>query len=147
MRGDLVRVVVTLLVVCATAAAPAEKQVFSGDLHLHTSLSFDAWATNTRAVPEDAYRFARGEAIPYKGGKTIQLEAPLDFLAVTDHAEYLDVLPRTANPDSPVGNTVDESQATYEAKREGTPLPEEIPGSIQEQAWRSASWYTPAVKE
>ena len=72
----------------APAADPGERQVFFGDLHLHTSLSLDAAASRTETLPEDAYRYARGEPIAYLG-RTIQRRAPLDFLAVTDHAEYL----------------------------------------------------------
>lgn len=67
---------------------PGERQVYFGDLHLHTSYSLDAAASRTETVPEDAYRYAMGEPITYLG-RTIQRRAPLDFLAVTDHAEYL----------------------------------------------------------
>ena len=35
-----------------------------GDLHIHTSYSFDAAANSTGATPEDAHRYARGESIP-----------------------------------------------------------------------------------
>ena len=36
---------------------------------------------------EDAYRFARGEALRSDGGERMQLSRPLDFVAITDHAE------------------------------------------------------------
>tara|TARA_A100001391_G_C5082912_1_gene280356 strand:+ start:655 stop:2532 length:1878 start_codon:yes stop_codon:yes gene_type:complete len=72
----------------APAGDPGDRQVFFGDLHLHTSLSLDAAASRTETLPEDAYRYAMGEPIHYLG-RTIQRRAPLDFLAVTDHAEYL----------------------------------------------------------
>ncbi len=68
--------------------ANGDRNVYFGDLHLHTSYSLDAAASRTQTVPEDAYRYAMGEPITYLG-KTIQRRAPLDFLAVTDHAEYL----------------------------------------------------------
>jgi hypothetical protein len=70
------------------AIEPAGRQVFFGDLHLHTSYSLDAAAAKTETVPDDAYRFAMGEPVSYLGRK-VQRRAPLDFLAVTDHAEYL----------------------------------------------------------
>jgi hypothetical protein len=38
-------------------------------------------------------------------GKMEQRKAPLDFLAVTDHAEYLGALPLTADPNSPLSKT------------------------------------------
>ncbi len=66
-----------------------------GDLHVHTSFSFDAAAISIGATPEDANRFARGEAIdfwPLEGGEPvgeIRIDRPLDFLAVTDHGEFL----------------------------------------------------------
>ena len=38
------------------------KNVYFGDTHLHTSLSFDAFGDgNTSKSPEEAYRFAKGE--------------------------------------------------------------------------------------
>jgi hypothetical protein len=69
-------------------AEPGDRQVFFGDLHLHTSLSLDAAASKTNTTPDDAYAFAAGEPVDYLG-KVHQRRAPLDFLAVTDHAEYL----------------------------------------------------------
>lgn len=67
-----------------------------GDLHVHTSFSFDAAAMYTRATPDDAHRYAKGEPIPYwpldENGQptgTAQIDRPLDFLAVTDHGEFL----------------------------------------------------------
>ena len=35
--------------------------VYWGDTHLHTTLSFDAGAYGNRLGPEDAYQFARGD--------------------------------------------------------------------------------------
>jgi hypothetical protein len=70
----------------------AERQLYFGDLHVHTGWSFDAFEHGVRTGPADAYRFARGEAIPHAAGGTIELSGPpLDFIAVTDHAEYLGV--------------------------------------------------------
>ncbi len=65
-----------------------------GDLHVHTSLSFDSYISSQRNDPSAAYRFARGEAITLSdpdAGQTVvtQLRRPLDFTAVTDHAEFL----------------------------------------------------------
>ena len=78
---------------CADYAAA--RNVYFGDLHVHSSLSMDAFVFGTRISPEDAYRFARGESIEIaavlsRGDRLAgRLARPLDFAAVTDHAEYL----------------------------------------------------------
>jgi len=83
------------------AAAPNPlRNAYFGDLHLHTSYSMDAFAFGTRTTPEDSFKFAMGEPVEYFG-KTWKRAAPLDFLAVTDHAEYLGVIRETINPDGP----------------------------------------------
>jgi hypothetical protein len=72
------------------------RNLYWGDLHVHTAMSFDAWLHDVRTDPDDAYAFARGEALSLppldgdgNGTQTIQLAQALDFAAVTDHAEYL----------------------------------------------------------
>lgn len=69
---------------------------YFGELHVHTGLSADAYAFGSLSKPDDAYRFARGETIglpPYdgegNGTRPVSIDRPLDFTAVTDHAEYL----------------------------------------------------------
>ncbi len=73
----------------------ASRNAYFGDLHIHTAYSYDARPLGTRTTPADAYRFARGEAIPIppyaEDGSALmtqQLERPLDFAAVTDHSEF-----------------------------------------------------------
>jgi hypothetical protein len=39
------------------------KNVYFGEQHLHTADSPDAFAMVTRNTPDDAYRFAKGEAV------------------------------------------------------------------------------------
>ena len=68
------------------------KRAMWGDLHIHTALSADAFPDGTRTYPEEVYDFARGAEIPIptpkgKQQRTLQLKRPLDFAAVTDHAE------------------------------------------------------------
>lgn len=65
--------------------------LYWGDIHVHTAYSLDAYGFGTMATPADAYRFARGEPFTL-GGETLRLSRPLDFVAVTDHAEWLDML-------------------------------------------------------
>lgn len=88
------------------------KDAYFGDLHVHTQNSFDAFIFNVRTTPEDAYRFARGEAIQHGGGFNIQLAEPLDFLAVTDHGEYLGIVPAMADPSNPLSQTAT-AQASF----------------------------------
>jgi hypothetical protein len=86
-----------------SATAPADRRALFGDLHVHTRYSFDAYVFGTREGPDGAYRFAKGEAITHPAGFEMQLAKPLDFLAVTDHASYLGMLPAMDDPDSAVG--------------------------------------------
>jgi hypothetical protein len=76
-----------------TAGAEEElPQLFWGDLHLHTSNSLDANLFNNFTLgPDVAYRFAKGEAVRMPNGRRAKLDRPLDFLMVSDHAEYLGV--------------------------------------------------------
>jgi hypothetical protein len=74
---------------------PLRKPHF-GDMHVHTVWSFDANTQDTRNKPIDAYKFAMGNRMgiqPYdendKPTRTIQLDRPLDFTAVTDHSEFM----------------------------------------------------------
>ena len=64
-------------------------QVLFGDTHFHTNLSFDAGLVGTTLDVDVAYRFARGEKVISNSGQPVQLIRPLDFLVITDHAEFL----------------------------------------------------------
>ena len=66
-----------------------ERNAYFGDLHVHTTYSFDGYAFGTLATPRDAYRFAKGEPIKNPAGFNMQLTKPMDFYAVTDHAVFL----------------------------------------------------------
>lgn len=79
---------------------------YFGDLHVHTVYSLDANTQGTTITPHDSYRFAQGERIgiqPYDAdGKPLryaQLARPLDFTAVTDHAELFGEVEICTNPD------------------------------------------------
>jgi len=76
------------------------RKAYFGDLHVHTMYSFDAFIFGTTASPDDAYEFAKGGAITHPGGFDMQLDVPLDFYAVTDHAFYLGVVRAMADPSS-----------------------------------------------
>jgi hypothetical protein len=88
------------------------RNVYFGDLHVHTRYSFDAYLWDTRTSPMQAYRFARGEplALPPldangNGTRVVRLGRPLDFAAVTDHAEFLGEVESCSLPGSPSYDT------------------------------------------
>lgn len=77
-----------------TAGFSETRNAYFGDLHIHTRNSFDAYIFNVRKTPDDAYRFAKGETVAHPSGFDMTIAGgPLDFYAVTDHAEYLGILP------------------------------------------------------
>jgi hypothetical protein len=82
------------------ALANPDRNAYFGDLHVHTTYSFDAYAFGTLATPYDAYRFATGEAIKHPAGYAMQLREPLDFYAVTDHAMFMGVAAVAADTSS-----------------------------------------------
>ena len=76
---------------------------YFGAVHVHTSYSFDAYTNGTLTSPAHAYQWAQGKAIPGGGGgPDLQLKQPLDFYAVSDHAEWLGVFKLMEDPDSPL---------------------------------------------
>ena len=78
------------------------KEAYFGNLHVHTSWSFDGYTNGSVTTPDDAYRWAKGEAIPGGGGGgNLQIKVPLDWYAVSDHAEYMGVFKNMENPESP----------------------------------------------
>ena len=95
------------------AVPPAARRPYFGELHLHTTLSFDAWTFGTKISPDQAYRFARGETVMVPAAQirkeqsiatTTDVPArrawPLDFTAVTDHSEYLGAVAQLDVPGS-----------------------------------------------
>ncbi len=76
------------------------RNAYFGETHLHTTYSLDAYMGMSRNGPDEAYRFAKGEPMPVPGG-TARISAPLDFAAVTDHAEFLSDMYIATHPDNP----------------------------------------------
>src|SRR5688572_13894740 len=83
-----------------------QREAYYGDLHLHTSYSFDAYLlAGTRVDPDGAYRFARGEPRIFLDEEVRRTSPPLDFMAVTDHAEVMGVLNTLEDPNSPLSRS------------------------------------------
>ena len=74
-------------------------QVLFGDTHFHTNLSFDAGLVGTSLDVDAGYRFARGEQVISNSGQPVQLIRPLDFLVITDHAEFIGLAPMIQRSD------------------------------------------------
>jgi len=96
----------------ACAAHNPLRNLYFGDLHVHTALSFDAQAFDVQTTPAEAYDFAKGAPVALppldingEGTQVIQLERPLDFAAVTDHSEYLGEVEECTTPGSPNYNS------------------------------------------
>lgn len=83
-----------LAVTLASFSQAEDRQLLWGDTHLHTTYSSDAFANNNlTATPDMAYRFAKGAPVVHGwDGRRVQLETPLDFLVVSDHAELMGVI-------------------------------------------------------
>jgi len=102
--------IVTLLAVTVKAQQPEgvpanpAKNAYFGELHLHTAYSLDSYIFGNPNSPDAAYKFAQGEPVTLYGGETKQLRHPLDFVAITDHAEFLGELALCTNPGSAVYN-------------------------------------------
>ncbi|MBW2271145.1 MAG: DUF3604 domain-containing protein [Deltaproteobacteria bacterium] len=71
-------------------------EAFWGDTHLHTALSMDAGAFGARLMPNDAYRFAKGNELISSTGLPVRLSRPLDFLVVADHSDNMGFFPLLA---------------------------------------------------
>lgn len=97
---------------------PQGRRAYFGELHLHTTMSFDAWAFGTRVTPDQAYKFARGQTVMVPASQVAQEQGlspnadvparrawPLDFTAVTDHAEYLGAMNELDKPNSDFSRT------------------------------------------
>jgi hypothetical protein len=135
----------------------AETHLYWGDVHLHSNFSLDAYSTaNTSVTPDLAYRFARGLPIRQPGlDRKIQIRRPLDFLAVTDHAEFLGLQVMLDNRDplltsTPWGQKILAAhldpgsggvmRATGGALSPDTPERREMLSQIFSDKVRSASW-------
>ena len=106
-----------------------DRNAYFGDLHVHTTLSFDASAFGTTASPADAYRYAQGEAIKHPGGFEVQLAQPLDFYAVTDHAILLGLINEAADTST--------SFSQYELAKPYHNINESVDGGLLDLAKRN----------
>jgi hypothetical protein len=64
-------------------------RVFWGETHLHTSFSPDAGLVGDHLDPDAALRLVRGEQIQSSTRQPVRLEAPYDWVVISDHSEYM----------------------------------------------------------
>ncbi len=78
-----------------------------GETHVHTRLSLDAFWFNSLAGTQEAYQFAKGGTVGVAcedrnvACETRQLDQPLDFAAISDHAEFLGLFDEQCRRDDP----------------------------------------------
>lgn len=91
--------------------ASSQRNPYFGDLHVHTTYSVDAFTQGVETTPEQAYRFARGETIglhPFDTNgqptRLTQIDRPLDFAMVSDHAEFFGEYTICTDPGNPLYN-------------------------------------------
>lgn len=76
---------------CGPRSRRSGKSVKAGllrETHIHTAFSLDAYIGGARLTPFNAYRFAKGEDVSLNN-KIHNIVKPLDFAAVTGHAEFI----------------------------------------------------------
>ena len=76
-------------------------RVLWGVAHVHTGYSFDAGMLGVTLTPDDLFRVARGGEVVMNNGQRFKQDRPLDWLSITDHAEYLGISDqiRAGSPD------------------------------------------------
>ena len=83
-----------------TITSNPNKNVYFGDLHVHTKYSFDAYVFGVTGTPDDAYMYAKGASVKHPLGYDLQLREPLDFYAVTDHGFFMGMINNYADTSS-----------------------------------------------
>ena len=141
-----------------------DRTALFGELHVHSSNSYDSAFQYSGLDPKFAYKFGRGEAVPFGSG-TVRINQPLDFMAVTDHAMYLGVIPalrsadhvaselpfakRISNPDKPI-SFAEFSQALFPKPGSERQIPLDLMNTTVNDVWASypelaEKYYEPGV--
>ena len=120
-------------------AEPPVRNVYFGDLHVHTKYSADAYRFGARTGPDAAYAYAKGAPLRHPAGQTIRMRgAPLDFMAVTDHAEYMGNVAAIDDPVKPMSDSelADAYSVFNRAINDGEFDPGLWQESIRRDAWQ-----------
>jgi hypothetical protein len=90
-----------ILGVMASSVSAQDRKAYFGQTHVHTSWSLDAYIFGNHLTgPDEAYRYAKGEAIKHPAGYMVKIKRPLDFQGVTDHSEYAGTIKLANDPTS-----------------------------------------------
>ena len=66
-------------------------RVYWGVAHVHTGFSFDSGMFGVTLTPDDLFRVATGGEVVMDNGVRFKQDRPLDWVAITDHAEYMGI--------------------------------------------------------
>ena len=66
-------------------------RVLWGVAHVHTGFSFDSGMFGVTLTPEDLFRVSSGGEVVLDNGQRYKQDRPLDWVSITDHAEYLGI--------------------------------------------------------
>ena len=89
--------------VAEPSQAPPTRELLFGETHMHSAYSLDAFIGGSALEPDDAYRFAKGEEVEM-AGRRVRIIAPLDFMCLSDHAEFLGEMYSSLVADAPGHN-------------------------------------------
>ena len=69
--------------------------------HVHTGYSFDSGMFGITLTPDDLFKVATGGEVVMDNGQRFKQDRPLDWVSITDHAEYLGIADqiRAGSPD------------------------------------------------
>ncbi|PKP71782.1 MAG: hypothetical protein CVT83_02735 [Alphaproteobacteria bacterium HGW-Alphaproteobacteria-5] len=136
----------------AKAADLHPDHVFWGDEHVHSGWSADAGLSGTTLTPEDAVRFARGEAVKSSTGESAQLHRALDWMALTDHSDGMGTIDniRDGNPEMMADPTVKRWHEMMVSGQEGgmkatlevidAQAHHELPKTVMDPKWMVSAW-------
>ena len=66
-------------------------RVYWGVAHVHTGYSFDSGMFGVTTTPDDLFRVATGGEVVLDNGQRFKQDRPLDWVSITDHAEYMGI--------------------------------------------------------
>ena len=72
-------------------------RVLWGVAHVHTGFSFDSGMFGVTLTPEDLFRVSSGGEVVLDNGQRYKQDRPLNWVSITDHAEYLGIADQIRN--------------------------------------------------